>query len=238
MYPEPYFDSKQWRRLQDQIAADGLTADPFMSTNPDLPVHGLNLAIAWPLPMEAAYHELKERLETLGPEAYVYPYEFTHVTLMTLVNFKDHQNPSDEQRRLLADLAPEIVSVLAPAITNDLQLQPFNVDVGPPVLAPGAAFLPILNPTGEVARLRAMATEVLGPILTGHNVNVPGLLHSTFLRFYRRPASPGAFAQNFAATAPDLKLGAAAIDQILLTSETKPYMRGGEIIHRFELGEI
>jgi hypothetical protein len=157
---------------------------------------------------------------------------------MTLVNFKDedNQNPSHEKVGEIRELASNVVSLLSPIFSPDstLGLKPFKIDVGPPLLSWKAAYLPILNDGREVARLRAAASSILPRSLL---CNIPDVIHSTILRFISRPHEKQSFVTKFESIAEKFSLGQATIDEVLLTAETKPYMIGGEILHRFSLRE-
>jgi hypothetical protein len=109
------------------------------------------------------------------------------------------------------------------------------------VLTRKAAILPIADATGTIARLRhsvgaaLAADKALHAQLVRGGLNVPGIIHSTIMRFKSEPGDLARLLADFdqaAATAEPFPL---AIDELLLTTETKPYMRAGEILDRFAL---
>jgi hypothetical protein len=120
---------------------------------------------------------------------------------------------------------------------DSLSIKPFRLEFGPPVLTRKAAILTAANPTGEIARIRQRATELLEAnhelrtkVVRG-GLNVPGIIHSTIMRFKHAPRDMSGFDAAAKATPPF----AIDVKEIFLTTETKPYMREGEIIHRFPL---
>lgn len=195
------------------------------------PVLGLNLAFAWPLPavLRAAYEALATRLSALDPGVYVYPYATTHVTVATLVSFKDHSDPGGAEQARILGLVPDIARRLGPAAAR---IGAFEIEVGPPVLVGEAAFLPIQNPGGEVAHVRARLGAALRDVCTPR---IPQAIHSTVLRFRRAPAQPARFRSDFDEIATTTPVGRARIDELLITTETRPYMAAGAIAHRFKL---
>jgi len=236
-YAAPYITETTWADLNREIESTGFVTDPFLQEEPKRPVYGLNLAFGWPLPhpLNTPYEELAKTLAKLDPGLYVYPHKQTHVTVMTLVNFKDHQDPSQEEVRTIQRVAQEVEALIPPILSN-LKLRPFRIDVGPPVLSSRAAFLPLLNPTQEVSRLREEVRHSLWEILS-LKVTVPQAIHSTIVRFISVPSNAPAFVSSFESTVGNFRLGEATINEFILTAETKPYMIDGEILHRFILKE-
>ena len=118
----------------------------------------------------------------------------------------------------------------------------FTLKPQSPRLAPAAGFLPMSNPDGTMERIRMQAVTALSgspPLykeLRDRGFTVPGIIHSTFARFVRTPADPERLLAGFDAIAADTQFSPQEIGEILLTLETKPYMRGGEVLHRFKLG--
>jgi hypothetical protein len=66
-------------------------------------------------------------------------------------------------------------------------------------------------------------------------LNVPGIIHSTVMRFKSQPASVAKSVADFDAAVADVEPFPLTVAELLLTTETKPYMREGEIVHRFPL---
>src|SRR5207249_506226 len=118
---------------------------------------------------------------------------------------------------------PEIVGALGPLFAENSpdRIKPFTLQPQAPVLSRSAGILPLRNTDGEVARLRQRTVELLegnDPLhreLTERGLNVPGIIHSTVMRFRQPP--------------PDLEKFLAAFDKV--TAETKfPPTEAGEIL--------
>jgi hypothetical protein len=209
---------------------DGFIADSWVRRI-DEPVLGLNLAFAWPLPshLQQPYEALAARLQALDPGVYVYPYAHTHVTVATLVSFKEHADPGGAEQARILGMVPEIARRLTPILSG---IAGFNIDVGAPLLVAEAAYLPIQNASGEVLRVRAALGATLHELCTPR---IPQAIHSTVMRFRRAPAHPELFRSTFDAVAQGAGLGRARINELLITTETRPYMAAGSIAHRFRL---
>jgi hypothetical protein len=224
-YASPYLAPDELRAIQEERARRGFERDPLVGTYADRRVCGLNVTVAWPLPelCRAAYLDFAARIEKLDPGLYVYSFETTHVTVVTAINFKQHPDPSDEWVSRVERQGTELGNFVASATSDML---PFALEIGPPVLARAAAFFPILNPTGEIFRLRDRVLShcrAAGGILKG--ALAPRAVHATFLRFRECPLSPFALANGFESLARGFRLGGARVDEVKVTIELKPYMR-------------
>jgi hypothetical protein len=221
--------------LRDEIARAGFRRDPLAAEHADRRHHGLNIAIAWPWPtaLESAYGEFARRLAALHPGLYVYPFATTHVTVLTAVNFKTYPDASDADVRDIDRAADDLGRFLAES-TGDLGA--FALDTSRAALATAAAFIPMSNPTGEIAKVRERALafcRAQGGVLA--HASAPQAIHSTMLRFREPPADTLAFADAFDEIARELDLGTIVIDRLLVTLETKPYMREGRLARTIEL---
>jgi hypothetical protein len=122
-----------------------------------------------------------------------------------------------------------------------LKARAFELVLGPPMLTRKAVILPISDAAGTIPRLRQSiraaleADKALHAELMHCGLNVPGIIHSTIMRFKREPANLAKFLADFDAAAAVVKPFPLAIDELLLTTETRPYMRAGEVVHRFPL---
>ena len=231
--------------LRAEIKTHGLTVDKFLAQDADVPTFGINLACAWPFPdaLRAGYERMARRLAALGPWLYVYPFAFTHVTLVTFIGFSRHVRPTPTLVKSLESKAGEILETLAPLFAEHPPegIPAFTLQPQSPVLTRAAVILPLLNPGGEVVRLRQRVVEVLqhhAPLqreLVERGLNVPGIIHSTVARFIQPPPDLETFLAAFDKIAEDTNLPAISVGELLLTSETKPYMRGGETLRRFKL---
>lgn len=217
---------------------DALEADVLLANSPDLDTFGLNLACAWPLPdaMRSAYEALAGRLASIDTGLYVYPFPTTHVTAMTLVSFMDYPEPTEHQRARLRTLAQKVATMLDSFFeaAREDHIRPIVVRIERPYLARGAVILPMADILGEMARLRASVGAVLEGV-SELRLKIPGIVHSTIGRFTRVPADPVRFRQRFAEVTQDVDFGTITFGEVLLTAETRPYMRRGDVIARFAL---
>jgi hypothetical protein len=234
--PDP-FAAEHIAALARELVEKGPVIDPFLADDPDCPVFGLNLACAYPFPgyIASAYNTLAGQIAALDPAVYVYPLWETHITIATFVNFTQHQRRSESELANLKSLVPRITGALRP-----LTVDPFILELRPPVLTRKAAFIPISDPAGAIARIRAQILQLIGldaalqTDLKLHGLTVPGIIHATILRFKALPRNTLQFVNQFQTIAGNAALGQIKIEQILLTEEPRPYMRQGEILWRRE----
>jgi len=211
----------------------------LLATDADCPVFGFNLACAYPFPAAAAsfYRPLAARLAALDPVVYVYPEWETHVTIMTFVNFSLHLRPGPARLAQLQSLLQPVAELIRPLLARPA----FELMAGPPVLTRTAAILALSDPAGEIARIRqsvsaALAEEqALRAELLCAGLNVPGIIHSTIMRFKSAPPDLPRFLAEFEQVAAAAAPFPLIINELLLTTETKPYMREGAVIQRFPL---
>jgi hypothetical protein len=222
---------------------DGIIIDDLLRNDADCPVFGINLACACPFPEVAAqfYRPIASRLAALDPAVYVYPDWETHVTIVTFVNFSLHRRPDANRLAQLQSLLQPVIEILRPVLARG---HSFPLLIGAPVLTPKAAILPIADLTGEITRIRQNVitaleadTELHGK-LSRAGLNVPGIVHSTVMRFKSAPTDPDRFTADFEDAAKAVHGVEIMIDELLLTTETKPYMREGTVVRRFPLAPI
>jgi hypothetical protein len=225
-----------------EILDQGVIIDSFLAADPDVQVFGFNLACAWPFPTAAVrfYQPIAERLAALDPAVYVYPEWETHVTIMTFVNFSLHKRPEATRLAQLQSLINPVHELIRPLLKRPA----FELVLGPPVLTRKAAILPISDATDAIADIRQSirtalaADKELHGELVQSGLNVPGIIHSTIMRFKSEPRDLTKFLTNFDQAVAASEPFPLAIDELLLTTETKPYMRAGEIVERFPLGPV
>jgi len=190
-----------------------------------------------PKMLRHAYDRLAKALRSfngISECVYIYPFEFTHITIATLVSFKNHENPNSAEKSEILRLANEASRRFEHGrhYSSDIPHMPFVVDIGNPILAPEGAFLPILNATAEVAGIRKWARANLSDLL-GQDFHIPSQIHSTILRFTRIPdMERNEFIRLFQDIASEFVFGEVAMDAILITLEEKPYMRSGQILYK------
>lgn len=212
--------------------------DEFLSAGDDeRPVCGLDITVAWPLPIEprAVYDEFAKKIAQLDAGVYVYPLAQTHITVLTAINFKSEIDPSQSRVSIIEESAGRLFGFLDSLATT---LRPFVIAIGTPVLSGRAGYLPIQNPTGEIEQIRRAALQFcreFGESLA--DAQAPTIIHSTILRFRRAPANTERFISAFRATSQGVSFGSAKVDEILVAIETQPYMHEGRPIRRIRLRE-
>jgi hypothetical protein len=221
--------------LRDEIAKLGFRRDPLAAEHADRRHLGFNIAVAWPLPasLERTYADFERRVAALDPGLYVYPFATTHVTVLTAVNFKSYPDPELAQVHDIERAADELGRFLA---ENTGDIRAFSLEAGRPALARGAAFIPMTNLTGEIAKVRERALAFCrgaGGLVA--QASAPQAIHSTVVRFREVPLDPIAFADAFDELAQEVDFGSIAIGRLLVTLETKPYMREGRVVRNIEL---
>lgn len=212
--------------------------DDLIITNKDISVFGLNLAIGWPLPNEIKnqYDKMIKNFETFKSHIYFYPYDQTHITLLTLINFKDNINPTPDTIKEIMQIKNSIdklVSIIIKKIRKSL-IQPFKIEIGRPILSNNAVIMPIKNESNEIETLRnILANE----IKEKQNIIAlkPSIIHSTIGRFIKKINNSEDFKKDFYKISRKQNIGIATINEILLTSETKPYMREGKILKKYKI---
>ena len=235
---QPHLEPGFAEQLRQQILEEGFCGDELLATEPDMPTFGLNLACAWPFPdsLRNGHGQLADLLAQLGPDVYVYPYEQTHVTIATLVNFKNHKHPSKAELSTLRQMAEVLIPRIA-AVLEGAQGSPFRrleLDFREPVLERSAAMVLIEDLSEQVERMRTAMEDGLRGI-PGVEFNAPTILHATVMRFLRPPPDRAAFIAAFDRGPRSCRLGRAFIDRLFLTAETSPYMRSGSKLHEFRL---
>lgn len=228
------------------LELEGVILDPFLSSNPDQPVYGLNLTCAYPFPQENrhAYVKLATRLSTVGPFVYVYSERQLHITVMTLISFAAVGQEDSALMRRAAYLREQLRRQIATVFTRGIlrRIPTFEVELHSPVISRKAAILPGSNQTNELLTIREAVAEALraeGPLLAELQTlgfRVPDVVHSTIMRFIGVPAHLESFLAAFDALGGEFDTSRLRITEILLTEETRPYMRRGNIVDRFPLG--
>ncbi|HEY3856040.1 MAG TPA: hypothetical protein VGO67_16750 [Verrucomicrobiae bacterium] len=224
-------------------AGDGVIVDEILRDDPDCPVFGFNLACAYPFPEAAAqfYRPIAARLAALDPGVYVYPDWETHITIVTFVNFNLHRKPAATLRAQLELLLNPVCKILRKILEAT---RSFHLTIGAPMLTPKAAILPVSDDSGDVARIRRNVLDAfksnaeLYDQLARAGLNVPAIVHSTVMRFKSAPQDYKKFAADFAEISRSVTPVEIVVSELLLTTETKPYMREGKIIRSFPLAPI
>jgi hypothetical protein len=240
MLAKDVFTPARVKQMRDEICEQGFVADNFLVEKPDCPVFGVNLACLYPFPTEVhdVYQKLATQFAELDPGVYVYPIWETHVTIATFINFTQHQDPSPERDAELSAFMQQIIANLEGCFDD---LAPFDLWIEQPLISRKAAFLPLSDLTDAVTHIRGRLAERLNrnPILRKQldhlGLNIPAIVHSTIMRFNTVPSNDSHFASKFDEIAKSFPRVPMRVNEIYITTETKPYMRAGEIIHRFPM---
>lgn len=240
MLASDFFTASRLKQMRDEISEQGFVADSFLAVNPDAPVFGVNLACLYPFPLEVRtiYETLTERLTAIDPGVYVYPFWETHVTIATFINFGQQQSPSPQRLAELENLMRRIVTRIEPEFSSR---KAFNLWIEQPILSRKAAILPLSDPSDAITEIRNGIAESLSSVpelktqLTGLGLNIPPIVHSTIMRFKEAPDDINAFVEKFDEISRSVSRIPMRVTELYITTETKPYMRQGEIIHRFPL---
>jgi hypothetical protein len=100
------------------------------------------------------------------------------------------------------------------------------------VLSRRAAFLPMRDEAGVIARLREQVLPRLAAADPAFaRCQPPRAVHATLARFHRPP--PPTLVPAFTTWARQHTLGRARIDSLLMTTETRPYMREGRVVRSY-----
>jgi hypothetical protein len=224
-----------------EILEQGVVVDALLAADASGPVFGFNLACAYPFPEPAArfYRPIAERLASLDPAVHVYPVWETHVTIVTFVSFMLHMRVEAERLAQLQSLLNPVRELIRPLLEGPA----FKLVFGRPVLTRKAAIFPISDATGAITRIRKTvraalaADKALHAELVRGGLNMPGIIHSTIMRFKSEPANLAKFLADFDQAVAAAEPFTLDIDELLLTTETKPYMQAGEVVHRFRLSK-
>lgn len=240
MLASDFFNPARLQAMRSEINAEGFVADNFLADNPDRPVFGVNLACLYPFPAEvsAAYETLAAQISALDPGVYIYPLWETHVTIATLINFTKHLSPSSERVAELKELMQELSTQFESRFRG---VGPFDLMIEPPLISRKAAILPLSDPTDGIARIRNQLVAALADCptlrlrLEALDLNVPPLIHSTIMRFKKVPHDTQRFLEKFDEISRNLPRLKMRVTEIYVTTETKPYMREGEIVRCYQL---
>lgn len=216
--------------------------DDLLASSPDVHTFGFNLTCAWPFPSPLAeiYSEFSESVRKLDRALYIYPLSQTHITIMTLVNFKDTVGLDSSQQKNFESLIDDTILCLSSLFSDSSGCcidGPIQLHFDKAVLAQKAAYLLFNDPTDRVGRLRNAIAKLLVEKIPELHPLFSSIVHSTFLRFVGTPSNPTELTESFNVLAKKLDPTTITIPEIFLTAETKPYMRSGDIRHIFSLNK-
>lgn len=126
-----------------------------------------------------------------GSGAYVYPYEYLHITMSSVAPFT-HTRLQEPGRTALEHAWAD--AVLSHVVHHPAWPRaPFPLIYHSLKLEQTAAFFMVQDPTGAVGRIREIIKEVAAlPSIAAYAAEAqhktPGIIHSTIMRFTRRPS--------------------------------------------------
>eukprot|EP01137_Pigoraptor_chileana_P032252 Opistho-2@21340 len=210
-------------------------------------VWGITLTALWPAPeaFQEAYAAFRaalvERLGDAGKSAYVYPQDALHVTVATLVSFRDSplSRPSTTDAQQAMELRNRTIEAWRTALSNAFSVPifdqaPFEVEIGRPILSPAAGYFSMSDVAGGISTIRDLVRRATSdpvfqtsgcpqPAEKG-NLSIPNIVHSTFLRFVSEPSDSDGFRKAFAECAEKWVPMRALVTGVTLTLEDAPFM--------------
>lgn len=199
---------------------------------------GLN-ASAHPLCIEnlrEPYNHFRKLLETNLQDcgAYVYPYEYLHVTACSPAPFTHttiktgDTETSIYEEAFLKGMREECVPG-----KNDFPSAPFPLIYKKPRLESAAAIFDVEDPTHALPRIRTALSRVaqhpdMVPYTTAAAMRTPGIVHCTFIRFFSSPQDPSItddeILARFQKLADQWEPVTIMADALWLVKEIHPYM--------------
>eukprot|EP01006_Ploeotia_vitrea_P007130 TRINITY_DN16082_c0_g1_i1.p1 TRINITY_DN16082_c0_g1~~TRINITY_DN16082_c0_g1_i1.p1 ORF type:complete len:279 (+),score=31.19 TRINITY_DN16082_c0_g1_i1:58-894(+) len=233
-----------WRGRTKKITGGDEETLSAVYVDPELrdmtkPVVGAIVAINCPPTPENPFKLQLDRIseEISAIEAgvvHMYAMDAIHTTVATTLNFKfDHPN-----------VAPEAYSMYIEHWKEDLEktlkseavfggLLPFKMTIHAPKISKAAAYFPIENPTGEVEQLRRAIKKTIAKndrlnFIQGQHIgkefHVPGIIHSTLLRFKKSPTDVPAWMKTFHQISATWEPVTVTVDKVYVAVEDRPYM--------------
>lgn len=203
------------------------------------PTFGLVALVGWPPApaVRSAYERFRASAAAQMPkECYLYSGSELHCTVATLVSFENARFPSIDSPRARA-FAESWASALADAVAEE-GVAPFNLQLQRPEARRGAGIFINSSSAGGVLQLRrCVARAAADPRVTAHGVppgdvgySVPGIQHTTFMRYTAQP--PGglpAVQSTLARCAESVwRPLAVPVRELRLVLELSPYMHVGD----------
>lgn len=179
-----------------------------------------------PLPFRDFYHQLIDQLRTNLTEderqsIYLYPIEYLHITICTLYSFKDPQ-PESPDRCL--QYWKECFNHLKRISTN----RSIVLTMDSIKLSKAAGYFLFKDEACAFDNLRQSIREICQPQQGQPDLLIPGIVHTTFLRFIKKPDDGKIFEEKFHRICREVlvktKEISFEIDEICLALESRAYM--------------
>jgi hypothetical protein len=181
-----------------------------------------------PKPIQFAdfYHQLIQQLKTNFTDdekqaIYLYPIAHLHITISTLYNFK-HPKPESPEKCL--QHWKECFKRLKQTSKNQsiiLTLDTIN-------LSKAAGYFQFKDEINGFENIRQSIREICKPEDGQSAITMPNIVHTTFLRFAKKPQDPAKFEEKFHRICKEIFAKTSGIlfeiDEICLAFEALPYM--------------
>lgn len=235
--PYPYLLLRQSGDEDDSVHVTASTQQ--LAAGHRRPTFGLVAVVGWP-PSPAvrdAYERFRTSLAAALPEqCYLYASTELHCTVATLVSFENTRFPSIDSPGGRA-FAESWASALADAVTKD-GAPPFTLTLDRPDARRAAGIFVNSSPDDGVPRLRrCVARAAADPRVTAHGVSpgdagykIPGIQHTTFMRYSARPAGGISAVQDALARCVerDWRPLSVPVSELRVVLELSPYMHVGD----------
>ena len=172
------------------------------------------------------YHQLIEQLQQNLTEderqsVYLYPIDYLHITISILYSFKDAQHPLPDK---CIEYWKERFEQLKQTSTNRsivLTLESIN-------LSKAAGYFLYKDSGNAMENLRQSIRDVCRPEQGQPDLTIPGIIHTSFLRFVKKPQESSRLEEKFHRICREMlsktKEISLEIDEICLALESRAYM--------------
>ena len=179
-----------------------------------------------PIPFVDLYRQLIDQLENSFNSderqcCYLYPISYLHITISTLYSFK-HPPPASPEK--FFDQAKEFFA----RFKQNSRQQSIHLTIDAIDLSEAAGYFHFKDEANRFASIRQSIKQLWQPDEAKEKLNLPNIVHSTFLRFTRKLNDPQTFQEKFQRISQQIfqqsKEIFLDIDEICLAFESHPYM--------------
>ncbi|CAF0848809.1 unnamed protein product [Rotaria sordida] len=181
-----------------------------------------------PKPIQFAnfYHQLIEQLQENFNEdekqsTYLYPIAHLHITITTLYNFKNEYPQSPE--KCLKYWKEYFMKLKQTSKKKSIILKLESIH-----LSKAAGYFQYKDENNSIEYLRQLIRDICIPENGQPSLQIPNIVHTSFLRFIKKPNDPIRFGEKFHRICKELleKTNEICfdIDEICLALEARPYM--------------
>lgn len=172
------------------------------------------------------YGKLIEQLQTNFNDdekqsVYLYPLAHLHITITTLYNFKDEPPASSE--KCLKYWKERFTKLKETSKNKSIMLTLDSIK-----LSKAAGYFQFKDDNDAVGQIRKSIRDICVPEATEPSLNIPNIVHTSFLRFTKKLNDPGQLEEKFHRICREIfeKTNEIRfdIDEICLAFEARPYM--------------